>query len=219
MSEKTRGYFDVKAIDLDPDDIVVNCEYCLDDVFHLKDLKQRKLFLEENIMPLYVDEIVHYILQYNKEDMGKPVEERQPILLYLTSNGGSVTSGFKLIDAIINSKTPVYTINFGHQYSMGFLIGLAGYKRFASRNATFLMHDGQNFIWDSSSKVQDQVKFQGRVNERVKEFVIQRSKGMLTEAEYDSKVRIEWYMFADEAKEKGFVDYIIGEDCDIDTVV
>lgn len=216
MSE-TKGYFDVKTIEIDPDEVTIHADYCLDDLFHLKNLKQRKLFLEENIMPLFVDDIVRYILQFNREDVDIPVEERQPILLYLTSNGGSVTSGFKLIDAILNSKTPVYTINFGQQYSMGFLIGLAGHKRFASKNATFLMHDGQNFVWDSSLKVQDQVEFQKRVNKRVREYVLERSN--ISEKEYDSKVRIEWYLFAEEAKEKGFVDYIIGEDCDIDCVV
>lgn len=42
---------------------------------------------------------------------------------------------------------------------------------------------------------------------------------MLTSKEYDKKQRVEWYLFADEAKEKGFIDQIIGVDCDIDTVV
>ena len=41
----------------------------------------------------------------------------------------------------------------------------------------------------------------------------------MTPEEYDSKFRVEWYMFADEAKEKGFTDYIIGVDCDIDEIV
>ena len=34
-----------------------------------------------------------------------------------------------------------------------------------------------------------------------------------------NKLRVEWYLFADEAKEKGFVDAVIGEDCDIDDVI
>ena len=79
------------------------------------------------------------------------------------------------------------------------------------------MHDGSNFVYGSGSKVQDQMEFQRKVEERVKKYVISRSK--ITSEEYDSKLRVEWYMFADEAKEKGFVDYIIGEDCDIDEVV
>jgi hypothetical protein len=30
---------------------------------------------------------------------------------------------------------------------------------------------------------------------------------------------VEWYMFADEAKELGVTNFIIGEDCDIDEVI
>ena len=135
----------------------------------------------------------------------------------MTSNGGSVYDGFKLIDIIQNSKTPVYTVNTGYQYSMGFLIGLAGHKRFATRNAKFLMHDGSNFVYGSGAKVQDQMEFQKRVEKRIKDYVLSRSN--VTSEEYDQKLRVEWYLFADEAKEKGFTDYIIGIDCDMDEMV
>ena len=189
----------------------------VEEIFYLNDLKQRKLFLNVDVEQLSVADIVKHIMQYNKEDKGIDPKDRHPILLYVTSNGGEVDSGFELIDIIQNSKTPVYTINLGYQYSMGFLIGLAGHKRFATQNAKFLMHDGSNFVYNSGAKAQDQMEFQRKVEERVKQYILSRSK--LTSEEYDSKLRVEWYLFASEAKDKGFVDYIIGEDCDIDEVI
>lgn len=189
----------------------------VDEIFYVKDLKQRKLFLNTDIEQMAVCEIVKHIMQYNKDDKDIPVESRMPILLYVTSNGGEIDSGFELIDVIMSSKTPVYTINLGFQYSMGFLIGLAGHKRYATKNAKFLMHDGSNFIYNSGAKAQDQMEFQKRIEERIRRYVIDRSN--ITEKEYDSKLRVEWYMFAEEAKEKGFCDFIIGEDCDIDAIV
>ena len=189
----------------------------VEEIFYLNDLKQRKLFLNVDVEQLSVADIVKHIMQYNKEDKGIDPKDRQPILLYVTSNGGEVDSGFELIDIIQNSKTPVHTINLGDQYSMGFLIGLAGHKRFATQNAKFLMHDGSNFVYNSGAKAQDQMEFQKKVEERVKQYILSRSK--LTSEEYDSKLRVEWYLFASEAKDKGFVDYIIGEDCDIDEVI
>lgn len=189
----------------------------VEEIFYLNDLKQRKLFLHVDVEQLSVADIVKHIMQYNKEDKGIDPKDRQPILLYVTSNGGEVDSGFELIDIIQNSKTPVHTINLGYQYSMGFLIGLAGHKRFATQNAKFLMHDGSNFVYNSGAKAQDQMEFQKKVEERVKQYILSRSK--LTSEEYDSKLRVEWYLFASEAKDKGFVDYIIGEDCDIDEVI
>lgn len=189
----------------------------IEELFYLNDLKQRKLFLNVDIDQLAVADIVKHIMQYNAEDRGIDPKDRQPILLYVTSNGGEVDSGFELIDIILNSKTPVYTINLGYQYSMGFLIGLAGHKRYATENAKFLMHDGSNFVYNSGAKAQDQMEFQRKVEERVKQYILSRSK--LTNEEYDSKLRVEWYLFASEAKDKGFVDYIIGRDCDIDEVI
>ena len=189
----------------------------VDDLFRLQDLRNRKLYLNEGIDQCSVAEIVKHILQYNSDDKGIDPAERKPVLLYVVSEGGEVDSGFELIDTIQCSKTPIYTINLGYQYSMGFLIGLAGHKRFAMKNAKFLMHDGSNFVYNSGAQAQDQMRFNSRVEERIKEYIL--SRGNLTSEEYDAKLRVEWYMFADEAKERGFVDYIIGIDCDIDEVI
>ena len=212
--DMTPGYFD---IDIDMSDLLSQYNTGVDEVFYLRDLAQRKLYLMDDISQLSIGTIVKYILQYNAEDAPIPPENRRPILLYLVSNGGDVDSGFELIDAIMASKTPVYTINLGYQYSMGFMIGIAGHKRFAMPNAKFLIHDGSNFIYNSGAKAQDQMEFNKRVEERVKKLIL--NSGKIEEEEYENKKRVEWYMFADEAKEKGFVDYIIGEDCSIDDIV
>ena len=213
MRNQRTGYYDID-VDIEPDLIEGGM---IEDLFYLRDLKQRKLFLNADVDQFSIADAVRHIMQINKEDQFIEPAERKPILLYLTSSGGEVESGFELIDMIMNSKTPVYTINLGYQYSMGFLIGLAGHKRFASRNARFLMHDGSNFICNSGAKAQDQMKFNEKSEERIKQYVISRSK--LSPEEYDSKLRVEWYLFADEAKEKGFVDYILGEDCDINAII
>ena len=213
MKPNDDGYYDFS---FDENDILIE-NGLIGELFYLKDLRQRKLFLNSDIDQSSVSEIVKNILQYNREDYGLEPHERRPILLYVTSNGGEVDAGFELIDVIQSSKTPVYTINLGNQYSMGFLIGLAGHVRYATKNAKFLMHDGSQFIYNSGAKAQDEMRFQCRVEKRVKDYIISRSR--VTSDEYDSKLRIEWYLFADEAKEKGFVDYIIGEDCEIDEIV
>lgn len=210
---KNNGYYD---IEIGIEAALVE-HGMIDDLFYLRDLKQRKLFLNTDVDQYSIADIVKHIMQYNAEDREIPVGERKPIILYVASNGGEVDSGFELIDIIQGSKTPVYTVNLGYQYSMGFLIGLAGHKRFATQNAKFLMHDGSNFVYNSGAKAQDQMEFQKRVEERVKQYILSRSK--ITSEEYDSKLRVEWYLFADEAKEKGFTDYILGTDCDINDII
>lgn len=203
----------------------VDCDYeatlmkngLLEDVFYLRDIKQRKLFITINICQETVDDAVRHIMQFNREDADIPAAERKPILLYVASNGGDVDAGFTLIDTILCSETPVYVVNQGYQYSMGFLIGLAGHKRFAMPHAKFLMHDGSQFIYNSGAKAQDQMEFNKKWEERIKQYVLSRTH--ITSEMYDKQMRKEWYMFADEAKALGVVDYIVGQDCTIRDIV
>lgn len=110
MERNDKGYYDFQA---DFDDILVE-NGLIDEMFYLRDLKQRKLFLNADIDQFTVADAVKHIMQFNKEDVGIEVEKRAPIILYVTSNGGAVDDGFELIDIIQNSKTPVYTVNLGY---------------------------------------------------------------------------------------------------------
>ena len=189
----------------------------LDDLFYYKDLKDRKIFFNEIINDDSVFPVVRHIMDINKQDKGISAEDRKPIWIYISSPGGDVESGFSLIDAIISSKTPVYTVNIGDNYSMGFLLGLAGHKRYTFKNSRFLLHDGFECIYDSASKAEDRKKFTNEIDNRLKDYVLQRTK--ITSQKYSRNRRKEWYMFADQAKELGVVDYIIGEDVEMEEIL
>ena len=182
--------------------------YASDEQFN-KLLSERKILINENIDDWVIDDIVMNIFKWNKEDKGIPVEERQPIRIYISTLGGAVDCGFSLIDAIKLSKTPVYTINIGDEYSMGFLIGLAGHKRYTLPNATFLLHDGSTGVVNSMSKVSDTAKFYSEMEERIKKYVLDNSK--LTSKMYNKKYGNEWYMYPEEAIKYGFVDEIVSD--------
>lgn len=211
--ENTKGYYD---IDVDVEGLLSSTGM-VDDLLWLEDRRQRKLFLEADITQASVSDIVHAILQYNRDDMGLSKGARKPILLYICSNGGDVDAGFALIDAIETSITPIYTINMGYWYSMAFVIGVTGHKRFATRNSKILCHDGMNTVYNSGSKARDQMEFLHNLEERMKQYILRYTK--ISEELYQDKVRDEWYVFADEAKQLGIIDCIIGEDCDINSII
>lgn len=212
--KKPVGYYD--DLEISVEEAISNAALP-DCLFYFKDQKQRKFFLPTEIEAETVGDILRHIMQINREDMGTPPEERKPILIYISCRGGSLDDGLSVIDAIENSITPVYTINIGYAYSMGFLIALAGHKRFCTKNAMFLMHDGTDFVVDSSAKAMDRLEFNKRMEDRLKQYVVSHSK--ITKEEYEQKYRVEWYMFAEEAKGNGFVDSIVGEDCDLTSII
>lgn len=80
---------------------------------------------------------------------------------------------------------------------MGFLLGLSGHKRYATRHSKFLWHDGTSGALNSSAKVRDEIEFQSRNEDRVRQYILEHTK--IDPELYDSKLRVEWYMFADEA--------------------
>lgn len=189
----------------------------LDDWFFMRTMQERVIeipgIIEEGIVQL----CQRSIIQINQMDKGIPVDERVPIKILISSDGGDTFAGLELIDMIQNSKTPVWTVNMGHEYSMAAIVGLAGNKRYATKNASFLIHDGAVSIQDSGSKVHDFIKFDKQLNERIKKFVLSRSN--ITAQKYSSKARNEWYFFADEAKKLGMVDGIIGEDIELEEII
>jgi len=191
---------------------------CYTEKFDIEDYDGRRLYLNSEIDESVITTIAYHILRYNRLDKGIPIEERKPILLYLNTPGGSVVDGYGLIDTILQSKTPVYTINQALCASMGFLIFIAGRKRYTFKHGEFLMHDGSTFTYDSTAKARDRLDFETKELEKyTKEYIISRTK--IDEELYKEKYREEWYMLADTAKQYGVCDYIIGEDCDLDEII
>jgi ATP-dependent Clp protease protease subunit len=100
------------------DNIKEIVNYCLADKDELYDREHRRLYLNSEIDESIIDSLAYMIMKYNRDDVGKPIEKRDAIILYINSPGGSVTDGFGLIDIMLASKTPVYTVNQGICYSM-----------------------------------------------------------------------------------------------------
>lgn len=192
--------------------------YYYEDAFSQEEIEERRLYLNTEVDSDTVDTIVYHILRYNRLDKDVPKEQRTPIKLYINSPGGSVVDGFSVIDAILNSTTPVYTINLAMSASMAFLIFIAGHKRYTLPHSEFLMHDGFTASFNSAGKVKDQIEFETvQLGNATKEYVLKQTD--ISEEKYAEKERIEWYMLPLEAKQYGIVDYIVGEDCDMDEII
>ena len=192
--------------------------YTLEDKFAFEALESRHLAITEPIDEYVLENIRFHVVRYNKEDKGIPRENRKPIIIYISTLGGNETDGFGIIDLITTSETPIYTVNIAVCYSMGFLIFLAGEKRFSMPNATFLLHDGNLKISDSMTKLKDYVEFESsQIGERTKNYVLNRTR--ISSKLYNKKQRVEWYMYPEEAKEHGVVTHIIGKDASMSDIV
>ena len=116
------------------------------------------------------------------------------------------------------SETPVITVNQAMCASMGFLIFIAGHKRYTMPHAQFLMHDGSTAGWDSTAKMKDRMEFEtGQLEKMTRDYILQNTK--ITPEKYEEKYRVEWYMLPEEEKNYGICDAIVGNDCGIEAIL
>ena len=173
-------------------------------------LQNREIHINYDIDEEIIDVGLQIINWNNQDDESNiPINERKPIKIYINSNGGDLLSTFNLIDIINISKTPVYTIGMANCYSSGGLLLLSGHKRLIFPNTTFLLHDGYTDDNNSLGKVMDKVKFTEKIETKVRDYVISKTK--INKNLYNKKYREDWYLLANEMIELGIADEIISD--------
>ena len=176
------------------------------------DLQHRTYWLSEEINN-YTFDLIQYIVRWNREDAGLPVEQRKPIRIIIDCNGGHLSVSETLSNIIKMSKTPVYGIALGCVASGASVIYLSCHKKFALPNSVFVLHKGS--CSGVSGTYDEIVAFARDYEKQVEtliEFYINNTK--YTEEEIMENIQTDWYIRTEEAQEKGIIDVII-DDIDI----
>ncbi|WP_341323377.1 ATP-dependent Clp protease proteolytic subunit [Solibacillus sp. FSL H8-0523] len=205
MSEKKPNFFGLSDEYLTLDFPAKMEDYQMWEAYH-----QRKILFNDEVDSNIVNTIVYWIIKWNEEDdkAGLVGDERQPIRIFITSNGGDTVAGFAAIDAVIASKTKVMTIAVGCAASMGILLLMSGHVRLAYPNTVLLIHDGSLGAHGTSNKVKSTMAFYDKLDQRIKKFILENTT--ISEELYDEKADIEWFMFADDEGIKyGIVDELL----------
>lgn len=179
------------------------------DRIYLENLKERRIILNEEIMPSVLDTVAMQIKKFNLEDEGKSVEERKPIELHINSYGGSVYDGFGIVNAIVTSKTPVHAYCDGYVMSMGLAIFTAAHKRFAAPYSTFMYHEISTMVYGKNEEIERVTVENKRLQKMYDSLILKNSN--LTQKQLDSKRKQlkDWYFGAEDAKNFGIVHEII----------
>lgn len=176
-------------------------------------LKNREILWNDDIDDATID-IALYIKKWNDEDKDLAIEDRQPIKIFINSDGGYVVTVLHVIDMIHLSKTPVYTIGMGRVYSAGGLLLMAGHKRYIFPHTSCLIHDGSSGAIGSIGKMIDNLEFTKELEKRIKQYILSSTR--ITEEIYDQNYRRDWFMFSEEIIKLGIADEIV---TDIDTIL
>ena len=166
-------------------------------------LKDRIIFLNEEVTDASASVIVAQLLFLESEDPGKDIS------LYINSPGGSVTAGMAIYDTMNFIKCDVSTICVGLAASMGafLLAGGAKGKRYALPNAEIMIHQpsggAKGQATDIKIVAENILKIKRRLNEMLAANTGQPIEKIEVDTERDN------YMNSEEAKAYGIIDNII----------
>ena len=175
---------------------------------YYRDEEQRVYWVDDQIDSSLLD-LVKMIMRCNKEDNGKPVEERMPIKVFIDSPGGDVQYLYATIKAIEISKTPVYTINYCSAYSAAAILLTAGHKRFALPGTSAMFHRGSCYFGGEQSVVQSTKKYFDALDKKLDDFLFSHTN--INKKLYNKKASSDLYMDENECLKNNVIDTIVSD--------
>ncbi|MBD5087532.1 MAG: ATP-dependent Clp endopeptidase proteolytic subunit ClpP [Clostridiales bacterium] len=166
-------------------------------------LKDRIIFLGEEVTDVSASVIVAQLLFLEAEDPGKDIN------LYINSPGGSVTAGMAIYDTMNFIKCDVSTICIGMAASMGafLLAGGAKGKRMALPNAEVMIHQPSGGARGQATDIKIVADNILKTKRKLNEILAANTGKPLDIIEVDTER--DNYMSAEEAKAYGLIDSII----------
>ena len=166
-------------------------------------LKDRIIFLGEEVTDVSANLIVSQLLFLESEDPGKDIQ------MYINSPGGSVSAGMAIYDTMQFIKCDVSTICMGMAASMGafLLAGGTPGKRLALPHSTIMIHQPSGGAQGQATEIQiaaDHIlKTRQKLNQILAENTGQPLEVINADTERDN------FMTAEEAKAYGLIDEVI----------
>ena len=166
-------------------------------------LKDRIIFLGEEVNDVSAGLIVSQLLFLEAEDPGKDIQ------LYINSPGGSVTAGMAIYDTMQYIKCDVSTICLGMAASMGafLLAGGAKGKRFALPHSTIMIHQPSGGAQGQATEIQIVADHIAQTKRTLNELLAANTGQPIEVVERDTDR--DTYMTAEEAKAYGLIDGVV----------
>ena len=133
------------------------------------------------------------------------------VYLYINSPGGSVYAGLGIYDTMQFIQPDVATICTGLAASMGAVLLAAGHekKRSALKHARVMIHQPMSGTQGQISDMEIALKEGKKLKEELYNILSQHTGKSFEEIERDSDR--DYWMKADEAKEYGMIDEVLGK--------
>ena len=166
-------------------------------------LKDRIIFLGEEVNEVTASSIVAQLLFLESEDPGKDIS------FYINSPGGIVSCGLAIYDTMNYIKCDVSTICIGMAASMGafLLAGGTKGKRMALPNAEIMIHQPSGGAKGQATEIQIAAENILKTKKKLNQILADNTGKPFDVVAQDTER--DYYMSAEEAKEYGLIDELV----------
>jgi ATP-dependent Clp protease protease subunit len=164
--------------------------------------EDRIILLHEPITPISMSAIVSQLMFLNAKDATEPIH------LYISSPGGSVSDGFAIIDTMNIIEAPVYTYAMGLAASMGALIFICGTKRFMLPNSELMLHQPLGGVQGQATDIEITANRILKIKKKINNVISDNSK--IDIDEISLLIDRDRYFDPEECIQKGLADQVIG---------
>lgn len=170
--------------------------------------ENRTFYIDYEIDEYYnLVELSKIIIQMNMEEKDIPKEELKPIYIWIHSYGGDLEQANAMIDIMAASRIPIVTVAMGVAMSAGFMLFLAGHKRYAFKHSNLMVHEGSAAFSGTAEQIEEaQKNYKKQINE-MKEYILLRTT--IDEKTFNKNKSKDWYLTSDELVKFNVVDKLI----------
>lgn len=178
-----------------------------------KKLLSRDLFLNGNICEQTIGPIIEDIVELNNiDDMNEEIlksYERDAIILRINTYGGYADDKWALVDTIISSETPIFTVAMGKVMSAGISILAAGDKRFGHKHSSYMVHNVNGGAYGAPEDVKIRYDDMKKTEQQFKDFMAERTEFPKDKLEKIIKHKEDFYFGSEEALKFKLIDELI----------
>lgn len=170
--------------------------------------ENRTFYIDYEIDEYYnLVELSKIIVQMNMEEKDIPKNELKPIYIWIHSYGGDLEQANAMIDIMAASRIPIVTVAMGVAMSAGFMLFLAGHRRYAFKHSNLMVHEGSAAFSGTAEQIEEaQKNYKKQINE-MKEYILFRTT--IDEKTFNKNKSKDWYLTSEELVKFNVVDKLI----------
>ncbi|MBI4567828.1 MAG: ATP-dependent Clp protease proteolytic subunit [Planctomycetes bacterium] len=167
-------------------------------------LADRIVFVGNTIIGFVANSVIGQLLFLQKEN------KNQDVNIYINCPGGDINAGLAMYDTMQFVQCPVATYCIGEASSMAALLLAAGTKgkRYALPHARIMIHQPWGNVRGTATDIRIQAEEMLQLKKHIYEILAAHTGKSVKQIEKDADR--DYYMSAEEAKEYGIVDEVVG---------